>query len=264
MPVHYVEQLLDRCRPDYAVRFMETVKHVFEVEHVTFVIAANVEELAKAVQGAYGGTFDGSGYLERFFDITLELPAGSRKEFITKVVEQARLKPAFAKEIETGNGSPTAAEILVYMLYHSDLSLRKIKKAVKHLSIALLINREKLDQYAVTAVVLCALRFAAKEAYEKLDRGHEGYSKAWHILLSKLGKIEATDRHVIAMVGDILYWCARDAEDELRGEEGPRQVESSEIDAVDPRENSDSARRLERRTLTSYRAAKEAIEMVRE
>ena len=66
------------------------------------------------------------------------------------------------------------------------------------------------------------------------------------------------------MVGDILYYCARDAEDELRGEEGPRQVESSEIDAVDPRENSDSARRLERRTLTSYRAAKEAIEMVRE
>ena len=60
---------------------MEAVKHVFEVEHMTFVIAANVEELAKAVQGAYGGTFNGSGYLERFFDITLELPAGSRVEF---------------------------------------------------------------------------------------------------------------------------------------------------------------------------------------
>ena len=255
---------LDRCRPDYAVRFMETVKHVFEVGYVTFVITANVEELAKAVKGAYGGTFDGSGYLERFFDITLELPAGSRKGFITKAVEQVRLESAFGKEIETGNESPTAAEILVYMLYHSNLSLRQIKKAVKHLSITLLLNREKLDQYAVTAVVLCALRFTVKEAYEELDRGHEGYSKAWHILLSKLGKIEATDRQVIVMVGDILYWCARDAEEELRSEEGLPQVGSLDIDAVDPRENSDGARRSERRNLTSYRVAKDAIEMVKE
>ena len=69
---------LDRCRPDYAVRFMETIKHVFEVEHVTFVIAANSTEFGHAMSGVYGDKFDGERYLERFFDIRLQLPEGTR------------------------------------------------------------------------------------------------------------------------------------------------------------------------------------------
>ena len=69
---------------------------------------------------------------------------------------------------------------------------------------------------------------------------------------------EATDRQVIALVGDILYWCAKGAEDEIRREEGLRQVGSTEIDSDDAR------RRTKRRTLISYRVAKDAIEMVKE
>ena len=257
---------LDRCRPDYAVRFMETVKHVFEVQYVTFVIAANVEELAKAIKGAYGDTFDGPGYLERFFDITLELPSGTRREFIRKTVEQAALKSSLGKEIETGIGdkTPTAEQILVYMLHHSDLSLREIRKTVKHLNIALLLNRERLADCAITVIVLCALRFIAKEAYEELDGGSLGYMNAWHILCNEFGKDEANKDPELTMVRDILYWCGEDAEGELKRGIRLRRAELEKVDTQEPRaEAEDVKRRSERRTLVSYRVAKDAIEMVK-
>ena len=79
---------LDRCRPDYALRFLETIKHVFEVPNVTFIVTANAEELANAVNGVYGAKFDGKGYVERFFDILLRLPLGDRANFVSCCLEE--------------------------------------------------------------------------------------------------------------------------------------------------------------------------------
>ena len=257
---------LDRCRPDYAVRFMEIVKHVFGVEHVTFVIAANTEELAKAVKGSYGDAFDGSGYLERFFDITLELPVGTREGFVTRTVEEAGLESALGKKVETVDGAetPTATTVLIYMLYHSDLSLRQIKKAAKHITIALLLNRQRLERCAVTAIVLCALRFIAKEAYDELDRGNAGYSTAWRTLCTKLGKDWTTTDPVLEMIGDILYWCGENAEEELTNGQRLRRQVPAKVKTVNPnKEVEDAKRRSERKALVSYRVAREAIELLK-
>ena len=118
---------LDRCRPDYAVRFLETIKHVFEVQHVTFVVAANIAELAHTMSGVYGEAFDGKGYLERFFDITLQLPEGTRKDFVAKVVQETDQYSHFSRDIpkDVLGDSLTAEEILSYMLYHSTLKLKE-------------------------------------------------------------------------------------------------------------------------------------------
>ena len=72
---------LDRCRPDYAVRFLETVKHIFEVDHVAFVIAMNREQLVESVRDVYGAGFDAENYLERFGDVRLRLAKRSLMQF---------------------------------------------------------------------------------------------------------------------------------------------------------------------------------------
>ena len=41
---------LDRCRPSYAVEFLETAKHLFDVDRIVFVLAVNREQLAHAVR----------------------------------------------------------------------------------------------------------------------------------------------------------------------------------------------------------------------
>ena len=63
---------LDRCRPDFAVKTLERMKHVFNVPSLVFVMAVNRRELANVVKSFYG-CGDGEKYLEKFFDLVFHL-----------------------------------------------------------------------------------------------------------------------------------------------------------------------------------------------
>ena len=65
---------LDRCRPDFAVRTIERVKHFFDVPGVVFVLLLNRRQLAAAVAGLYGPKVDADAYLSKFIPISLSLP----------------------------------------------------------------------------------------------------------------------------------------------------------------------------------------------
>lgn len=73
-PLLVVVDELDRCRPNFALEMLEAIKHLFEVENVVFVLAYDGDQLACSTQAIYGNQFDGKGYLQRFFNIELQLP----------------------------------------------------------------------------------------------------------------------------------------------------------------------------------------------
>ncbi|WP_210160437.1 KAP family P-loop NTPase fold protein [Rhodomicrobium vannielii] len=70
LPLIILVDELDRCRPTYAVQLLERVKHLFDMPNVAFVLATNTHQLSHSVNAVYGSSFDGSGYLHRFFDST--------------------------------------------------------------------------------------------------------------------------------------------------------------------------------------------------
>lgn len=65
---------LDRCKPTYAIQFLERIKHYFDRQNITFVFSSNIKELINTVQNYYGNNFNGSRYLDKFFDLRLQLP----------------------------------------------------------------------------------------------------------------------------------------------------------------------------------------------
>jgi len=66
---------LDRCRPSYAVEMLETIKHVFDIPGVVFVVATDTEQLQHAVKAIYGEGFNAKVYLGRFFNSRFSLNA---------------------------------------------------------------------------------------------------------------------------------------------------------------------------------------------
>ncbi|OCH63492.1 KAP family P-loop NTPase fold protein [Vibrio splendidus] len=64
---------LDRCRPSYAVEMLETIKHIFDIPGVVFVVATDTIQLQHAVKAIYGVGFDADVYLGRFFDARYSL-----------------------------------------------------------------------------------------------------------------------------------------------------------------------------------------------
>ena len=65
---------LDRCKPSYAVRLLERIKHYFSNDSITFVFSVNINELQHTIRKYYGDDFNGSRYLDRFFDLRVTLP----------------------------------------------------------------------------------------------------------------------------------------------------------------------------------------------
>ena len=58
---------LDRCKPIFAVRFLEQIKHYIFDDRITFVFSVNLEQLQYTIQHYYGIKFDSCRYLDRFF-----------------------------------------------------------------------------------------------------------------------------------------------------------------------------------------------------
>lgn len=76
---------LDRCSPSYAVKLLERIKHFFSCPKLTFVFSVNLLELQETVKHYYGQNFDSCRYLDRFFDLTMQLPPPDPKMYFEKI-----------------------------------------------------------------------------------------------------------------------------------------------------------------------------------
>lgn len=86
--VIFVDEL-DRCNPSYAVRLLEDIKHYFSIDNVTFVFSVNLSELQHMVKIVYGDQFDAFRYLDRFFDIRLNLPVANQELYLKKEISKS-------------------------------------------------------------------------------------------------------------------------------------------------------------------------------
>lgn len=69
---------LDRCRPSFAIEMLERIKHYFDDERVIFVVSLNKEQLIHTITNYYGSGFDATRYLNKFFDVNINLPVMDR------------------------------------------------------------------------------------------------------------------------------------------------------------------------------------------
>ena len=79
--VFFIDEL-DRCKPDYAIRFLERIKHYFDDERVTFVFSVSLSQLQWTVKSYYGSEFNSTRYLDKFFDMRLSLPHANYDDFL--------------------------------------------------------------------------------------------------------------------------------------------------------------------------------------
>lgn len=77
---------LDRCRPDYAIKFLEYIKHIFDVKNCIFVLAVDEEQLKSAVEVVYGSK-NANGFLTRIIDFRFQLSEPNAQSFIKTLVD---------------------------------------------------------------------------------------------------------------------------------------------------------------------------------
>ena len=66
---------LNRCRPDYVVKLLETLKHFYNNPKLSIIVITNNSQLSYTIKKYYDNDFDGYGCLNKIYDngITLEI-----------------------------------------------------------------------------------------------------------------------------------------------------------------------------------------------
>lgn len=98
-PVVVLVDELDRCRPNYAVEFLEAIKHFFSTKNFVFIVATDTGELSKSIRVLYGADFNSSIYLRRFFDRTATLSIPNVPVYAGKIAEDMFSDSLFYDEI---------------------------------------------------------------------------------------------------------------------------------------------------------------------
>jgi hypothetical protein len=72
--VMFLVDELDRCRPDYAISYLETIKHIFDVPGAVFILAADRQQLENSAKTAFGADLDFEEYYRKFIHREVTLP----------------------------------------------------------------------------------------------------------------------------------------------------------------------------------------------
>lgn len=153
----FVVDELDRCRPDFALRLIETLKHFFDVEGLHFVLVANKDFLKKSVSNRYGLNESSEEYLDKFFDFSILFEEGdafrnssSSVTYTRSVISQLLgSRSSEARDIE---------EFIAQIAGAFNLTLRQIEKIAANAALAHASFGEREYRPAYLIAYLCFLK----------------------------------------------------------------------------------------------------------
>lgn len=146
---------LDRCRPSYAISLLERIKHFFDVPNITFLFGIDREQLSQSITTIYGSGMDTNGYLKRFFDVEIELPAPKTDIYLELLLKNCNL--------DTKIHSKFRQIMIAPLLTGLNFSARDIEKYVNR------IKYIKLDNANLVPILfLTALKIKKEKIYNDI------------------------------------------------------------------------------------------------
>ena len=168
LPLVFIIDELDRCRPTFSIELLERVKHIFDVPGMVFVFGVNRNELCSSIKSIYG-EIDADVYLRRFFDMEFLLPEASSENFCRHLIERYKLKEFF--------NSVHNKDFELFDYYFPrfcsrlDLSLRDIDHCIRSLAFVGRHIKIRHFMYPPLLSVLIILRLKNQALYQDFIKG---------------------------------------------------------------------------------------------
>lgn len=65
---------LDRCRPTYALKIIEMLKHYLKMDNILVVCMTDLKQLSNCIKNVYGNEYDTNMYMDKIFDFKFIIP----------------------------------------------------------------------------------------------------------------------------------------------------------------------------------------------
>lgn len=161
---------LDRCRPTYAIEFLERIKHLFDVDGIVFVLGIDRAQLSHSIQAVYGSKFDARGYLRRFIDVDYTLPEPPPGDYARHLCEIFGVNKLY-EERNASSEAQKLTSILEFLFSAAKLTLRTQAQTVSRLRIALQAIPRNHNDYSEHLAVFIFLREWKPDDYQEYFNG---------------------------------------------------------------------------------------------
>lgn len=171
-PIIIIIDELDRCKPDYAVKTLEVLKHIFDIPGFVFVLAIDEEQLKNSVQTLFG-TINYEGYKRKFISNSFQLPEPDKLAFTEYLYEKSGINN-YIEQIQKDKRELVFA-ISIYNVYFCAYSY---------------------SQYGDTSAEEAAKKFNQEQTSEEIiKRYFAAYSECFNFSLRQM--VQVFDRLVL-------------------------------------------------------------------
>jgi hypothetical protein len=170
-PLTIIVDELDRCRPDFALALLERIKHLFDVEGVTFVLLVSRKQIESYIKVVYGDV-DASAYLLKFGNLFVDLPCresilskgDSRKDYCQNLISHHGISGKV-------KNSGLLIQSMWFSIDHFNLTLREIERAFAIMTVyyASLPANQVTNEFLIS--LLSVLKIKNVELYSSLALG---------------------------------------------------------------------------------------------
>ena len=158
LPIVFIIDELDRCKPSFALELLERVKHIFSIPNVHFLLAAQLGQLENSVRFSYGNDIDALAYLQKFYNVVVHFP--------NPVARHERLVPKFVGYLASAMslGKDDMAMVTQVAEVRS-LSFRTVERIATCLALARAFVPKNHLWISPIVSVLCVMKIIAPQLF---------------------------------------------------------------------------------------------------
>lgn len=197
-PVIFIVDEIDRCKPSYAVELLETIKHIFSVPSVHFVLGINKDSLEESIKGQYGSGINAEIYLQKFIDFSVTLPMrvpgkNARHIYFMNLINQMGYSPDF--------GNRELIYISREFCEFKELSFRDIEKMLPWLG--MLLSQED-NEFPELTIFCIYLRVLKRKSYKALvSDDYFDIDKEFGLVNGNCSELTRTIKELVSMIAAV-------------------------------------------------------------
>lgn len=185
---------LDRSNPQFVIKMIEQLKHIFEIPNLAFILTVNKKELSNTIKGIYGSEMDGYAYYKKFttHDFTLypieqidEILINEFIKYTTNKYNEYNLSHDFI-----GMASSLSKRL--------NLSLRDIEQILDHLYY---IKEKVTREYHKEYLIIC---FFYRAVYVKDYHLLTTYRREFELIYNNEIKLKENNNSNISIINNLL------------------------------------------------------------
>jgi len=186
-PIVFIIDELDRCKPRFALSLIESIKHLFCVPNIIFLLVMNRSQIEEAVRCEYGAGVDATRYLQKFVSIwtTLPKPTGTFYSVPKKYLRDCLERMGYRAKTEAQR---EAVELMEELAIYYDLSLREIERSLTSFAIIQNVtNGDMSISHSLLSVFISIIKSTHPGVFRELSKNRITYEEVLEeVSLNKL------------------------------------------------------------------------------